>query len=75
MKGETETTVPSFHVQNTTMHQDTMSLQDLGSLHDDQVDFEENDENQQIPHIERTLTEESAGTLNNEEIRVNCFHI
>ncbi len=63
LRNENQTVVPSFHVQNIAEHQDTMSLQDvdLGSLHDEPVDYENRDENTQIPHIERTLTEESAG--------------
>lgn len=63
MRTENETAVPSFRVQSTNQHQDTMSLQDvdLGLLHDDQADFYYQDDDKQVPHIERTLTEESAG--------------
>lgn len=63
LRNENETAVPSFRVQSINQHQDTMSLQDvdLGLLHDDQADFDYQDEDKQIPHIERTLTEESAG--------------
>ncbi|KAK7584284.1 hypothetical protein V9T40_005247 [Parthenolecanium corni] len=64
LRNENETAVPSFRVQSINQHQDTMSLQDvdLGLLHDDQADFDYQDEDKQIPHIERTLTEESADT-------------
>lgn len=67
MTNELETVVPSFQVQSTTtQHQDTMSLQDidLGLMQDDQTDYEDHcNKNNQVPHIERTLTEESAGKI------------
>lgn len=44
-----------------------MSLQDIELLNDDQVDERDvyiNDpDNKQVPHIERTLTEDSAGKI------------
>lgn len=63
---ESETVVPSFQVQSTTtQHQDTMSLQDidLGLMQDDQTDYEDHCNTNKMPHIERTLTEESAGKI------------
>ncbi|XP_065216673.1 sodium channel protein 60E isoform X2 [Planococcus citri] len=65
-RNEQETILPSFRVQGTAKHQDTMSLQDVDLLNDDQADEHEvyiNDpDKQQVPHIERTLTEDSADT-------------
>lgn len=58
--------VPPFQVSNSAPeHQDTMSLQDvdLGMPHDDQAEFDDPDKIIQVPHIERTLTEESAGKV------------
>lgn len=63
---ESETLAPSFQQQSAvTQHQDTMSLQDvdLGLLQDDPADYEDQDKENPVPHIERTLTEESAGKL------------
>lgn len=67
-KNEQETILPSLRVQGTTQHQDTMSLQD-DLLNDDQTDDQDAYSSDpdckqiQVPHIERTLTEESAGIL------------
>ena len=42
-----------------------MSLHDvdLGMPHDDQAEFDDPDKIMEVPHIERTLTEESAGIM------------
>lgn len=53
----TEIELPSLKVQSSTVHQDTMSLQDIDLLHDDYTEGEPT-----TSHMQRALTEESADT-------------
>lgn len=70
-KSERENTPPSLQIHNTACRQDTMSLLDIDLLTDEP--FDERDiptmrncdeaDHEQVAHIERTLTEESAGNI------------